>query len=178
MTNWRAVGIGLAIELILGFVGLLVPGIGQFIAGLVGGFVAGYIASTSIRSGLWHGLLAGSLGGFLLAVPIGIVVGVASIGLGLMDQFGSLVAGLGTTVVVLFIAVILGANSALGGALGSLVRDVYESRSSGQPTRIDSENRLRTTDGSSRVDRTVSTPDTEKHSSSPKLVDSILDREN
>ena len=178
MTNWRAVGSGLAIELILGLVGLLVPGVGQFIAGLVGGFVAGYIASTSIRSGLWHGLLAGSLGGFLLAVPIGIVVGVASIGLGLMDQLGSLVAGLGTSVIVLLIAVILGANSALGGAIGSFVRDVYESRRNDRPAEADGEKRPQTTDGSRRADRIVSTPDSKDSSSSPKLVDSVLDKEN
>ena len=177
MTNWRAVGIGLIIELVLGFVGLLVPGIGQFIAGLVGGFVAGYIASTSIRSGLWHGLLAGSLGGFLLAVPIGIMVGVASIGLGLTDQLGSLVAGFGTSLIVLLIAVILGANSALGGAIGSFARNIYESRPNDRPTKTHSERSPRTTDGTRRADQTVSTPESEDPSSSPKLVDSVLNKE-
>lgn len=177
MTNWRAVGFGLAIELVLGLVGLLVPGIGQFIAGLMGGFVAGYIANTSIHSGLWHGLLAGSLGGFLLAVPIGILVSVASVGLGLTDQLGSLIAGLGTAVIVLLIAVILGANSALGGAIGSFARSIYESRRNDRTTRTFGNQSYRTANDDGGTDYTVSTSDGKDPSVSPKLVESVLNEE-
>lgn len=123
MTNWRAVSVGLTIELFIGFVGIVVPGIGQLIAGLVGGFVAGYMASTTIRGGLWHGLLAGSLGGFLIAIPFALIVGVASFGIGITTQIGSLAAGVGTLVFTLIAAVILGANSALGGAMGAIIKN-------------------------------------------------------
>lgn len=51
MTNWRAVGIGLAVEFVLGIVGLIVPGVGQFVAGLVGGFVAVILGANSAFGG-------------------------------------------------------------------------------------------------------------------------------
>jgi hypothetical protein len=178
MTNWRAVGIGLVVELFLGVVGLLLPGIGQFVAGLVGGFVAGYIASTRIRSGAWHGLLAGSLGGFLLALPVGVLVGVASIGIGLTDQLGSLIAGIGTTIFVVLVAVVLGANSALGGAIGSFVKDKYRSQRSGSVQSVSRNRSSRTIDDPAEPDRAVSTSEHEDSATSPKLTDSILNDSN
>jgi hypothetical protein len=44
MTDWRAVLVGFAVIVGVGIVGLVVPGIGQLIAGLAGGFFAGYSA--------------------------------------------------------------------------------------------------------------------------------------
>ena len=125
MTNWKAVGVGLVVSLFIGFVGIVVPGIGQLVAGLVGGLVAGYIASTSIRGGLWHGLLAGSIGGVLFAVPFGIIIGVASFGLGLTNQLGSLAAGIGVFIFTIIAAVVLGADSAIGGAMGAIIKRKY-----------------------------------------------------
>jgi hypothetical protein len=164
MTNWRAVGIGLVVEVALSVVGLLAPGVGQFVAGLIGGFVAGYLARTTVVGGLWHGLLAGSLGGFLLAIPAGIIVSVASIEIGLLGQFGGALAGLGTALFVLVVAVVLGANSALGGAIGSLVDTGRSRRDAPSSPR----------DRSVDADRMAADTGGEK-SSSPRLTDSILD---
>jgi hypothetical protein len=173
MTNWRAVGVGFIIELSLGVVGLLVPGVGQLVAGLVGGFVAGYIGSMMIRSGLWHGLLAGSLGGFLLAIPVGLLVAVASIGIDLTNQFGGLIAGVGTAVVVVLVATILGANSAIGGAIGGFVKGKYASHQTAQPETAGLRESNHPPTGESGTDRAVSTANREESSASPKLTDVI-----
>ncbi len=175
MTNWRAVGIGFLIELFLGIVGLLVPGIGQLVAGLIGGFVAGYLGSTTVRGGLWHGLLAGSLGGFFIAIPVGIVVAVASIEIGLTTQFWSLIAGVGVTMVTLLVAVVLGANSAIGGAIGGLVKKEYASpRNSHRGTAVHKESNQATTDR--REGRAVSNPNHEESSTGSKLTDVVQNR--
>lgn len=173
MTNWRAVGIGFTVELCLGVIGLLVPGIGQLVAGLVGGFVAGYIGSTTLRSGLWHGLLAGSLGGFLLAVPVGILIALASIGIDLTSQFGGLIVGIGTTAAILLLATILGANSAIGGAIGSLVKKNYASRPTSQPETVTHGETTRSAPVEGDSNRTISTPNREESPPSPKLTDVI-----
>lgn len=174
MTNWRAVGIGFVVELCLAVIGLLVPGVGQLVAGLVGGFVAGYIGSTTIQSGLWHGLLAGSLGGFLLAVPIGVLVAVATVGFDLTNQFGGLVVGIGTVTLVLLVATILGANSAIGGAVGGLTkrRTAGHSDSQLEPTAHGRTNRPARTGG--ETDRAVSNAEESTHSS--KLTAVIRDQ--
>lgn len=179
MTNWRAVGLGLTVEFVLGVVGLIVPGIGQFVAGLVGGFVAGYRADTTVGGGLWHGLLAGSLGGFLLALPLGIGVSIASIEIGVLSQSGGLLAGFGTTLFVIVVAVVLGANSALGGAIGSLVggtsRDYDDERHSHDRNAPHSpRNRPADADHFSDSEDTATNAG-QDGSSSPRLTDTILD---
>lgn len=171
MTNWRAVGTGFAVELFCGFVGLLVLGVGQLVAGLVGGFVAGYMGGTTVRSGLWHGLLAGSLGGFLLAIPLGILVAVASIGIGLTSQFGGFIAGLGAMMLVLLVAVVLGANSAIGGAIGSFVTEKYATNRTDQPETLTHNENDRQPTVKSESNRAVSNH--EQSASSPKLTDVV-----
>ena len=147
----------------------LAPGIGQLLAGLVGGFVAGYIGSTTIRSGLWHGLLAGSLGGFLLAIPVGILFAVASVGIDLTSQLGGLMVGVGTMVLVLLIATILGANSAIGG----LVKKRYASRPDNHPETVPRRERHRSPTAKGEDGRAVAKSNREKSSPSPKLTDAI-----
>ncbi len=115
MTNWRAVGIGFLVMVVVGLVGLAVPGIGQLFAGLVGGFVAGYIAGGGLLSGAWHGLLAGGFAGFLLAL----VVGLAGLALG---PVGAVVGG-GLAVVILVGSVFLALDSAVAGLVGGLLGD-------------------------------------------------------
>lgn len=176
MTNWRAVGIGFLIELFLGIVGLLVPGIGQLVAGLIGGFVAGYLGSTTVRGGLWHGLLAGSLGGFFIAIPVGILVAVASIEIGLTTQFWSLIAGVGVTMVTLLVAVVLGVNSAVGGAIGGLIMGEYTGyRNNHQETVARGESNPAMTD-QRKSSRTISNPNHEESSTGSKLTDVVQNR--
>lgn len=117
MTNWRAVGIGFLIELVLSIVLVVVPGLGQLAAALIGGFAAGYVAGGGLTSGFWHGLLAGSLGGILVAVIIGLF-GSAVLGLG----GGAGVAfGLGVALFAIAVFFIISIPSAVAGVVGSAV---------------------------------------------------------
>ena len=51
MTDWRAVGIGFAVAVVIGLFAFAIPGIGHAAAGLVGGFVAGYLAGGGLGNG-------------------------------------------------------------------------------------------------------------------------------
>ena len=120
MTNWYAVGVGFIVSLVIGTVGVVVPGLGQLTAGLVGGFVAGYLAAGGVGRGAWHGLLAGSIGGIVLAIVLGLLVGaVGSLGLG---PLGPIVGGSIFVLGVLF-ALVLGVESALAGAVGGWIAE-------------------------------------------------------
>lgn len=117
MTDWYAVGVGFAVTLVLGIVGLAIPGLGQLTPGLVGGFVAGYMVGGTGR-GAWHGLLAGSIGGILVALVLGLAVGV--LGIVELGPLGPVLGG-GLFLVGLTVALVLGLESALAGALGGWV---------------------------------------------------------
>lgn len=120
MTNWRAVLIGFFVEVVLGVIATIAPGIGHAAAGLVGGFVAGYIAGGSLGSGAWHGLLAGALGGIVVSVFLAIVVTlIGSIGLG---PLGPLLGG-ATFLLAITVATLFALDSAIGGVVGAAVSD-------------------------------------------------------
>lgn len=116
MTNWYAVVVGFVVMTVVGAIGLAIPGLGQLTAGLVGGFVAGYMAAGSAGSGAWHGLLAGSVGGILTALIFGFAASVlGAIGLG---PLGPLLGG-GIFAIGMVIALVMGLESALAGAVGA-----------------------------------------------------------
>jgi hypothetical protein len=119
MTNWRAVGVGFVLLVVIGTAGVSVPVVGQLGAGLVGGFAAGYLAGGGPGSGAWHGLVAGSLAGLVVAVVVaffgGLVGGVAG------GPLGALVSGFGIFVVVSAITLLLAVDSAVAGAVGGWV---------------------------------------------------------
>lgn len=116
MVNWRAVLVGFAVELVLGSVGILLPGIGQLGAAVIGGFVAGIIAKGSIGNGAWHGLLAGAIGGVAVVVVLGIL---ATTALSIGGGPGGAAFGLGLTTFLVVVWFLMSLPSAVGGALGA-----------------------------------------------------------
>jgi len=110
MTNWRAVGTGFLVMVLVSLVGFVVPVLGHLVAGLAGGFVAGYLADDGLLGGAWHGLLAGGLAGFLLALAIGLF-GLA------LGPVGALVGG-GLAFVVALATVFFALDSAVAGLVG------------------------------------------------------------
>jgi hypothetical protein len=118
MTNWRAVGLGFLVELVLSIVLVVIPGFGQLAAGLIGGFVAGYVAGGGLGSGFWHGLLAGAIGGIIVAVIIGLF-GSALLGVG--GGGAGVVLGFGLTVFAIVVFFIISIPSAIAGLVGAAV---------------------------------------------------------
>jgi hypothetical protein len=112
MTNWRAVGVGVGLLVVVGVAGVSTPVVGQLGAGLVGGFAAGYVAGGSPGRGAWHGLVAGSFAGLVLAVGVAHFGGVAG------GPLGMLVDGYSTVVVVSALTLLFAADGALAGAVG------------------------------------------------------------
>ncbi|PSP56292.1 hypothetical protein BRC82_02010 [Halobacteriales archaeon QS_1_67_19] len=115
MTNWYAVIVGFLAWLVIGAIGLTVPGFGQLTAGLLGGFLAGYVARGGFAGGAWHGLLAGSLGGIVFAIILGF--GISVLGAPGLGPFAPLL-GAGALVAVVSLALLFGLESALAGAVG------------------------------------------------------------
>lgn len=116
MVNWKAVGIGFLVEVVVGVFAIGLPGIGHMAAGLFGGFVAGYLAGGSLLRGLWHGLLAGALGGLIIAVILGLTITLlGGIGLGPLGSF----IGVSVFFVIVVIAFLLALDSAIGGIIGA-----------------------------------------------------------
>jgi hypothetical protein len=116
MTDWRAVGVGFALLVVVGTAGVSVPVVGQVGAGLIGGFAAGYLAGGGAGSGAWHGLVTGSLAGLVVACLVvlfgGLLGGVTG------GPLGALVGGFGAFVVVSALTLLFAADSALAGAVG------------------------------------------------------------
>jgi hypothetical protein len=122
MTNWRAVGIGFVVLLVIGIFSPLIPVIGQIGAGLIGGFVAGYLAGGDLRRGAWHGLLAGSITGVVLTAIIAVVGSLIVAGPG-MNPFGGFLGGTGLFAIGVALTLLFALDSAIGGAVGSFVSD-------------------------------------------------------
>ena len=120
MTNWRAVGIGFVVQVVVGLFAFAIPGVGHVAAGLIGGFAAGYVAGGGLFSGGWHGLLAGAIGGILIGVLLAIVITIlGTIGLGPLGPF----VGGATFVIALTVAFIQAIDSAIGGLFGPSGRE-------------------------------------------------------
>lgn len=128
MTDWYAVVVGFLVELTVGIVGMIVPGLGQLAAALLGGFVAGYMAGGGLVRGGWHGLLAGALAGLVL----GLVLGLGATLLGLPAGPIAPLLGIGVFAVVAFGALFAAIPSGLAGAVGGAVGGPQER----QPSRL------------------------------------------
>jgi uncharacterized membrane protein len=107
--NWRAVGIGFVVTLVIGLIGgfavpytdVTIPALSWGVVGLVGGAVAGYLVGGGIWNGAVNGILATTIGALVVLVVLGVV--------------GTLLLGL----VGLSLYAIPGA---VGGAVGALLK--------------------------------------------------------
>lgn len=128
MPNWRAVGFGAAVAVLLAFFGVLVPVLGHAMLGVAAGFVAGALAGGGARPGAVTGLTTGVVGGFLVTVlglaiagtvglgsPIAAVLSRVSPGFeALFALSAPIVVGVGAVTVVLMAGV--------GGLIGGVLR--------------------------------------------------------
>ena len=115
MTDWRAVGWGFLVLLVVAIFGAGIPILGQIGAGLVGGFVAGYVGGGGLARGAWHGLLAGSITGIVFTALLALGGGL------LTGPVGPIVGG-GILVVGLVATLLFAVDSAIAGAIGGLLK--------------------------------------------------------
>lgn len=116
MTDWRAVGWGFLVILVIGIFGAGVPVLGQIGAGLVGGFVAGYVAGGKWTRGAWHGLVAGSITGVVFTLLL-------AVGGGLISGPAAPIVGGGILVVGIFVTLLFAIDSAIAGAIGAALKE-------------------------------------------------------
>jgi len=103
---WLGVIVGFIVMIVLGFLPVIGP--------LLGGFVAGIIA----RGGWWNGAKAGFVAGIFGAIVLGIILIIgATLFLGVVGFFG----GLGVTAALIAIALYSAILGLVGGAIGGLI---------------------------------------------------------
>ncbi|KTG27814.1 DUF5518 domain-containing protein [Haloferax profundi] len=119
--NLRAIAYGFAATLIIGllsgftvpFTNFTLPTIGYILTGIIGGFVAGYMVTTGWTDGAVNGLVGTTLGAIFVAI-----------GLVLFNiLFTGVFFGLTTFAAAIVIIAIAGIPGALGGALGTMMKE-------------------------------------------------------
>jgi hypothetical protein len=118
LTDRRAVGFGFLVTLVVGTLGLVVPVVGQILAGLVGGFVAGYTAGGAVTRGGWNGLLAGAFAGVGLTLVL-VVLGLT--GNTPTDPTASLIAGGQVLATGLVATAVVAIDSTVAGMFGAYI---------------------------------------------------------
>lgn len=117
--NWRAVGIGFVVTVIIGLLGgftipftsVTLPALSWAVIGLIGGFVSGYLAGGGLMNGAAHGILGTTIGALVILVIL-LVTGTLLFGL----------VGLSVFLVPLLLLGLYAIPGAIGGAIGALLK--------------------------------------------------------
>lgn len=115
--NWRAIGFGFVVTVILGvlsgmtlpYTQFTLPTLSHGIVGLLGGLTAGYMTMGSARSGALNGLVATVIG----AVVILILLSIAG------TLVGGVLLGLSIALFGVFVLVVSGIPGVIGGYIGA-----------------------------------------------------------
>ena len=127
--NWRAVGIGFVVTLVIGLIGgftvsmtdLTMPIIGWGLTGLVGGAAAGYVAGHGVDNGIVNGILGTTIGAIVVLGAL-LIAGTLLFGL----------VGLSVFLVPILLLGLYAIPGAVGGAIGAMLKGT-ESAEAGQP---------------------------------------------
>ena len=127
--NWRAVGIGFVITVIIGLLSgytipmtdITLPIVGWGLTGLIGGLASGYIAGNGATNGVVNGILGTTIGALVVLLVL-LVAGTLFLGL----------VGLAMFLVPLLLLGLYAIPGAIGGAIGALLKG-SESVEAGQP---------------------------------------------
>ncbi len=122
--NWKAVGVGLIVTLILGII-LSFVGILNILAPIIGGIVAGYMLRGNYTTGAVNGGLGAAVAGFLvtlIAVLLGSsVISAALVSSGFTGDSAGLI-GLATIVGAIVSFIVFFILGAIGGIIGILIK--------------------------------------------------------
>jgi hypothetical protein len=125
MVNWKAIGLGVIITLILVYLGKYIPHLDNPIAPIIGGIFAGYVVGGSYKNGVIYGGLSAGIAGFVYTLLVIILsAGIALATTVSMNTVPNSVSGESGIVTVSII--ILGAFSAFGiylilGLIGGII---------------------------------------------------------
>ena len=70
MVNWKAIGLGVIITLILAYLGKYIPHLDNPIAPIIGGIFAGYVVGGSYKNGVIYGGLSAGIAGFAYTLSV------------------------------------------------------------------------------------------------------------
>jgi hypothetical protein len=70
MVNWKAIGLGVIITLILAYLGKYIPHLDNPIAPIIGGIFAGYVVGGSYKNGVIYGGLSAGIAGFVYTLLV------------------------------------------------------------------------------------------------------------
>ena len=70
MVNWKAIGLGFIITIILAYLGNYLPFLGMPFAPILGGIFAGYVVGGSYKNGAIYGGFSASIAGFIYTLLI------------------------------------------------------------------------------------------------------------
>ena len=70
MVNWKALGLGFIITLILAYLGKYIPHLDMPLAPIIGGIIAGYMVGGSYRDGVVYGGLSTGIAGFIYTILV------------------------------------------------------------------------------------------------------------
>jgi hypothetical protein len=77
MVNWKAIGLGFIITLVLAYLGRYIPHLDMPIAPIIGGIISGYIVGGSYRDGGIYGGLSVGIAGFLYTIMVILLTGIS-----------------------------------------------------------------------------------------------------
>ncbi len=70
MVNWKALGFGLVVTLILAYLGNYIPYLDIPLAPIIGGLIAGFITGGSFKTGILYGGVSTSIIGFIYTLIV------------------------------------------------------------------------------------------------------------
>ena len=115
MINWKYILLGAALVVVLGMVLRFVE-FGTFIGMFIPGIIVGYLVNNGYKNGAKNGIITGIIGGFILGFLIYMI--------GIFNQppeYNTVVAFI--FIFALFNAVTTAILDAIGGIIGTLIRD-------------------------------------------------------
>jgi len=77
MVNWKAIGLGFIITLVLAYLGRYIPHLDMPIAPIIGGIISGYMVGGSYRDGGIYGGLSVGIAGFLYTMMVILLTGIS-----------------------------------------------------------------------------------------------------
>ncbi len=127
MINWKAVGFGFIVTLVLAYLGNYIPYVDIPLAPIIGGIVAGYVVGGSYKNGIINGGFAAGIPGFLYTLAVIVFVTGSTIAVAVSKTALSGESGI-VTIIIIIIGAILAfviyfVLGLIGGIIGATIKE-------------------------------------------------------